>query len=113
MNADGDKAHVSESGRIWPKPEFVNTKPGDIVIVKHETPHSGTRIDGPDPRFMIYFRVIHRARPAGSQLCYPQAMTNIWLEWPGMADTVARHKKSAGGIVAPNAAAGSDGRARL
>ena len=72
LTADGVEAHVSESGRIWPKPEFVKTKPGDIVIVKHETPHSGTRIDGPDPRFMIYFRVIHSARPGNytSNLCH-------------------------------------------
>ena len=66
--------------RAWPKPHYVKTKPGDCVIVKHETPHSGTRVDGPDPRFMIYFRVIHAGRPEGFKLSYPDAMTNIWLE---------------------------------
>ena len=92
-NADGEEAIVSANGRAWPKPHFVKTKPGDCVIVKHETPHSGTRIDGPDPRYMIYFRVIHAKRPAGFELCYPDAMTNIWLEWPGMAEVVSRHQQ--------------------
>ena len=89
VNADGEAAAVV-NGRVWPKPTFVRCKPGDVVLVKHETPHSGTRIEGPDPRFMIYFRVI-RPRPEGSELCYPEAMTDIWREWPGMAPTVARH----------------------
>jgi hypothetical protein len=109
-NADGEEAIVSENGRAWPKPHFVKTKPGDCVIVKHETPHSGTRIDGPDPRFMIYFRVIHSKRPEGCELCYPDAMTNIWLEWPGMADVVARQQQEQAATVS---VAGASGMSKL
>ena len=50
----------------------------------------------------------------GSQLCYPEAMTDIWLEWPGMAETVAKHKQAvASAMVEQNATAGGGGRARL
>ena len=48
----------------------------------------------------------------GSQLCYPEAMTDIWLEWPGMAETVAKHKQAVASAM-PSATAGGGGRARL
>lgn len=83
LNADGEEAAVVD-GRVWPKPTLIKAAAGDCIVVKHETPHSGTRIDGPDPRYMIYFRIIRSGRPAGSELCYPEAMTDIWHEWPGV-----------------------------
>jgi hypothetical protein len=44
----------------WPRPTPVRTKPGDVVLVHYITPHAPTRVEGPDPRYMVYFRLKHR-----------------------------------------------------
>ena len=55
---------------------------------------------------MIYFRVIHAKRPEGFELCYADATTNIWLEWLGLADVVAKRKQEQHATVSTAGAAG-------
>ena len=76
-------AAASFDGHYWPKPTLVKVKPGDAVIVHWATPHSSTRVMGPDPRLMVYFRT-RPERPEEFKRSYPDAICNNWLEWPGM-----------------------------
>ena len=75
-------------GRIWPAPTFMQVKPGDAVLVLHSTPHGASRVEGPDPRFMAYFRLTSAARPASHESIYPDALCDNWLEWKGMHEIV-------------------------
>ena len=81
-------AEVTPDGRLWPKPTLMKLAPGDAVIVHFATPHSASRVDGPDPRHMIYFRVMSPDRPEDQRRSYSPALTDIWKEWKGMRRTV-------------------------
>ena len=81
-------AEATADGRIWPKPTFMQVKPGDAVLILHATPHGASRVEGPDPRFMAYFRLTSAARPEGNESIYPDALCDNWLEWKGMHETV-------------------------
>jgi hypothetical protein len=37
-----------------------------------------------DPRLMIYFRCVTATRPEKNRTVYPEALCDIWLEWPGL-----------------------------
>lgn len=92
-------------GRFWPRPTLLRLAPGDAAVILHLTPHSATRVEGSEPRLMAYFRVTPRARPAISRRVYPEALCDIWHEWPGMAATVAAATGSG-----PSAATSRPGR---
>lgn len=81
-------AAISEDGRYWPKPTFIKVRPGDAVIVHHATPHSGSRVMASDPRMMVYYRTAPATRTAANGSVYPEALCDIWHEWPGMREVV-------------------------
>lgn len=76
-------AAIGADGAIWPKPTLLEMAPGDAAIVMHATPHSATRVEGPDPRLMAYFRITTARRGEG-QRANANALCDIWDEWPGM-----------------------------
>jgi hypothetical protein len=69
----------------------VKCAPGDAVLVLYHTLHSSTRVAGPDPRCMVYFRITP-PRPEGMQRIYPAALRDLWSEWRGLAGFVAEKK---------------------
>ena len=77
-------AVVTDDGRIWPKPTLLKLAPGDMVIAHFALPHSATRVHGPDPRMMCYYRITPKTRPGESRAPYVPALTDIWHEWRGM-----------------------------
>ncbi len=83
-------AEQTPDGYSWPKPTLVKVKPGDAVIVHFALPHDATRVEGADPRLMLYFRTTPRRRQEAYRAAYPKALTDIWHEWRGMRDTVKR-----------------------
>ncbi len=87
-NAFRQNAAKTADGRIWPSPTFMQVKPGDAILILHATPHGASRVEGPDPRFMAYFRLTSASRPAGNESIYPEALCDNWLEWRGMHETV-------------------------
>ena len=62
----------------------------------HALPHGATRVTGTGPRLMAFFRVTPQARPEANRTCYPDALCDIWREWPGMADVVAEERTRRG-----------------
>ena len=85
---------TTADGKFWPRPTLLRLAPGDAAIVLHLTPHSATRVHGDEPRLMGYFRVAAEARPAANKRVYPDALCDIWREWPGMAEVVAEQRGS-------------------
>ncbi|MCY3623969.1 MAG: hypothetical protein OXH68_19945 [Gammaproteobacteria bacterium] len=80
-------------GRHWPKPTLLRLAPGDAAIVLHAVPHSATRVARAEPRHMAFFRITPLARPERNRVVYPEALCDIWREWPGMADVVAEERQ--------------------
>ncbi|MCE2424870.1 MAG: hypothetical protein J4F45_07180 [Pseudomonadales bacterium] len=85
-------AQRTPDGRLWPKPTLLRLAPGDAAIVLHAVPHGATRVTAQEPRLMAFFRVTPQARPEPNRTCYPDALCDIWREWPGMADVVAEER---------------------
>ena len=79
-------------GKLWPKPTLLLLAPGDAAIVLHAVPHSATRVARTEPRLMVFFRITPLARPERNRVVYPEALCDIWREWPGMADVVAEER---------------------
>ena len=86
-------AHRTPDGKLWPKPTLLRLAPGDAAIVMHAVPHSATRVAREEPRLMVFFRVTPQARPERNRVVYPEALCDIWREWPGMADVVAEQRQ--------------------
>ena len=86
--AFADGAARTADGKLWPKPTLLCLAPGDAVVALHTLPHCGTRVAGPDPRLMAYFRVTSGARPTGNRAVYPDALCDPWIEWPVIRATV-------------------------
>ena len=76
-------------GKFWPRPTLLRLAPGDAAVILHATPHSATRVETSEPRLMAYFRIASQARQSGSRAVHPDALCDIWSEWPGMAEVVA------------------------
>ena len=80
---DAVRAALSEGaaqtadGKLWPKPTFLKLAPGDAVIALHLLPHCGTRVEGPDPRLMAYFRVTSSARSEENRNVYPDVLLSL------------------------------------
>ena len=85
-------AAKTRDGKLWPKPTLLRLAPGDAAIVLHAVPHSATRVAGGKPRLMAFFRITPLARPERNRVVYPDALCDIWREWPGMADVVAEER---------------------
>lgn len=75
-------AATTADGHHWPSPTLVKMAAGDAVIVHFNTPHSATRVEGPDPRLMVYFRTVPKRRAPGR--AYADGLCDIWKEWRGM-----------------------------
>ena len=91
---DAFRPHGVETadGRFWPKPTLVRLAAGDAVVVLHAVPHCATRVEGSEPRLMAYFRIMPERRPSANRSVYPEALCDIWHEWPGMAAVVAEQR---------------------
>ena len=48
---------------------------------------------------MVYFRITQPDRPAGHERIHPEALRDLWSEWPGIAEVIAEKKKT-GGLTA-------------
>ena len=88
--AFSEGAAQTKDGKLWPKPTFLKLAPGDAVIALHLLPHCGTRVEGPDPRLMAYFRVTSSARSEENRSVYPEALLDIWREWEGVRNVLGR-----------------------
>ena len=84
---DAFRPHGVETadGRFWPEPTLLRLAPGDAAIVLHAVPHCATRVEATEPRLMAYFRITPKSRPEANRAVYPEALCDIWREWPGMA----------------------------
>ena len=82
-------------GKLWPRPTLLRLAPGDAAMVLHAVPHCATRVNRSEPRLMVYFRVTPTARPESNRAIDPDALCDIWREWPGMADVVAAERRGA------------------
>lgn len=68
-----------------PEPVQVHAKAGDVILFHFQTAHDKARNDGPEIRYMAYFRFWHiDAWHDKSPAYLERALTDIWLEWPGM-----------------------------
>jgi hypothetical protein len=85
--AEREGSVETEDGHVWPRPMLVKVRPGDAVLIMYHTLHSSTRVAGPDPRCMVYFR-ISAPRPRGHGRIHPAALRNPWIEWRGIAPFV-------------------------
>jgi ectoine hydroxylase-related dioxygenase (phytanoyl-CoA dioxygenase family) len=69
-----------------PEPEQLTAQAGDVVLCHYQLAHGITANLSPNIRYAIYFRLHHVEHDTYSK----QAMTDIWLEWPGMHEIVGR-----------------------
>jgi hypothetical protein len=67
-----------------PEPEQVLAQPGDAVITHYTLAHSVAANVSPNVRYAIFFRIWRE----GHKALGFDTMTNIWAEWPGMADVL-------------------------
>ena len=86
--AFANDAARTPDGRVWPRPTYVDLAPGDAVLALHAVPHCATLVDNDEPRIMVYFRIRPESRPPGNEVVYPDALCNIWHEWPGLRDRI-------------------------
>ena len=69
-----------------PEPQFTTGKAGDVIFASYHLGHTAAPNISPNTRYAVIFRIHHTARP-NSQMNL-DAMTNMWIEWPGMADVL-------------------------
>lgn len=68
-----------------PEPVQVTGKAGDVVLFHFQTAHDKARNDSPEIRYTAYFRFWHvDAWHDKSSAYLKRALTDPWLEWPGM-----------------------------
>jgi hypothetical protein len=63
-----------------PAPQQLLGRAGDIVMCHYQLAHSIAQNASPHVRYAIYFRLDHVQHAEQ----WKQAMTDIWMEWPGM-----------------------------
>ncbi len=68
------------------------SRPEAPAIVLQIVPHGATRVVGSEPRLMAYFRVTSKARPERNRAIHPQALCDVWQDWPGMAEVLAEER---------------------
>ncbi|MEM7033317.1 MAG: phytanoyl-CoA dioxygenase family protein [Chloroflexota bacterium] len=67
-----------------PEPQQLLVQAGDVVLVHYQVAHTAAMNVSPHPRYAIYFRLKHVDHDKHKW----EAMTNIWLDWPGMKTVV-------------------------
>lgn len=68
-----------------PEPVQILAKPGDVILAHYELAHGVASNVSAYPRYAIYFRLHHVDHDRQKK----ETMTNIWLEWEGMAEVIA------------------------
>ena len=63
-----------------PEPVHLTANAGDVMLCHYELAHTAAPNASPHVRYAIYFRASHVDHDSQ----WKQAMTDIWLEWPGM-----------------------------
>lgn len=69
-------------GRAAPKMKAVRAKPGQCILMHHQTIHGVGPNHSAADRVHIYFRVQSSSRPDGTCTWYPEAMRDPMLEMP-------------------------------
>lgn len=64
-----------------PEPLQITGRAGDLVLAHYETAHTAATNTSPHVRYACFFRLTHVEHEARKWEC----MTDIWLEWEGMA----------------------------
>jgi len=70
-----------------PEPVHLTAKTGDVMLCHYELAHTAAPNASPHVRYAIYFRALH----VDHDQQWKQAMTDIWMEWPGMRSLVENH----------------------
>ena len=78
----------TSDGRLWPKPTLIQAKQADAILIHFTLPHSATRVVGPDPRMMLYYRISPQSRPKKYLKAFPQGLYDIWNEWKGLKEII-------------------------
>jgi hypothetical protein len=63
-----------------PEPVHLTAKAGDVMLCHYQLAHTAAQNASPHVRYAIYFRASH----VDHDQKWKEAMTDIWLEWPGM-----------------------------
>lgn len=69
----------------YPEPRQLTGQAGDVVLCHYQVAHSAGPNVSPHVRYAAIFRVYHVDH--GSHR--PEAMTDLWLEWPGIRELLA------------------------
>jgi hypothetical protein len=70
-----------------PEPAHILGQPGDVCFTHYQLGHTAAPNVSPHVRYAAIYRLRHAARPNPDMNI--DALTNLWLEWPGMAEIVA------------------------
>ncbi|MEU1193065.1 phytanoyl-CoA dioxygenase family protein [Streptomyces sp. NPDC005859] len=68
----------------------LTARPGDVIVMHHLVPHRVGINTSPVPRVMAYFRIRHADHPRLAEA----ALTDPWLEYPGLAALAAENRTS-------------------
>jgi hypothetical protein len=68
------------------EPRQLTGKPGDAVLCHYQLGHGIAPNNSPNIRYAVYFRLKHVEHDA----IHWESMTDIWREWAGMRDVVAK-----------------------
>jgi hypothetical protein len=68
-----------------PDPVQLTGQAGDVVLCHYQLAHGITPNVSPHIRYAVYFRLTHVSHDD-----WREPMVDIWREWPGMADVLAR-----------------------
>jgi hypothetical protein len=69
-----------------PEPVQIQGQPGDVCFTHYQLGHTAAPNVSPHVRYAAIFRLRHAQRPDPDTNI--DALTNLWLEWPGMAEVV-------------------------
>ena len=70
-----------------PEPVQILGQPGDVCFTHYQLGHTAAPNVSPHVRYAVIFRLRHAARENPSMNI--NALTDLWLEWPGMAEVVS------------------------
>ncbi|MEM7080060.1 MAG: hypothetical protein AAF513_15670 [Pseudomonadota bacterium] len=126
IELDSRAPDTTPDGRAWPRPTPINMEPGDAAITIFQMPHTGTRNEfGTESRKNMIFRIRNKKRQPnivvtgvsdhpdrgmfGEWLEFEpgndpwarskHALSQMWNEWDGMQEVVARESKQIEPVV--------------
>ncbi len=76
-----------------PDPVQIQGLPGDVCFTHYQLGHTAAINVSPHVRYAVIFRLRHAERENPSTNI--EALTNLWLEWPGMADVLTTESEHA------------------